>query len=46
MIKLRQVVVHPTDMAARTVDQVNANAPDYSAPSVREQGEEHNRHAP
>lgn len=40
VFNLRQVVVHPTDMAARTVDQVNSNAPDYTAPSVREQGKE------
>lgn len=29
-----QVLVHPTDMAARTVDQVNADAPDYTVPTV------------
>ena len=33
-LNLPQVVVHPTDMAARTVQQVNSNAPDYTAPSV------------
>lgn len=30
-----QVKIHPTDMAARTVNQVNSDAPTYTAPSVR-----------